>query len=564
MKSIILPFLFVVLSLKLTAQGVNVPTSKDYFHWIDRLEIKSGKAALGFQTGFKSYNGKNLAYWLDSLAHQSLSLSKVDQFNLNYLANDNWEWTKTDTKESSKALLKYFYRTKPDLYSVDEKDFILRANPVLYLSAGKADGDPENLYINTRGAEIRGTIDGKVSFYSFLSENQAYFPDYVRAFVTSKATVPNEGFWKDYKEGRAVDFFNARGYISFNPTKHINIQTGHDRFFIGNGYRSAILSDFAAPYSFLKLNTSIWRIEYTNLFARLTAEAYGTAGGSRSERNYPIKYMSLHRLGINITKNLNVGVYEAIMAGQPDSTGNAFEVSYLNPIIFYRALEQYTGSQHNAIIGADFKWNLFKRFSVYGQLVVDEFVMNEIRNQTGWWGNKYALQAGAKYIDVLGINQLDGQIEYNLARPFTYAHKTNYTSFSHYNQPLANPLGANYKEWIGILRYQPFKKWAFTGKLFLMEFGADTASANYGSDVTKSYINRFSRPGNLGHFVGQGVKNEVLMADITLSYQFRHNLFIELKQVYRDQKSPVAAFNRTSAFTSFSVRWNIPSRVHDF
>lgn len=560
MKSLILPFCLLILGSAVFAQGVNVPASKEYFHLIDRLEIKSGKFAEGFQSGFKSYNSKNLSLWLDSI--QSASLSRVDKFNHQYLLNDNWEWNQQNTKKTSRALLKYFYKTKPDFFSVDQKDFSLRVNPVLYLSAGKAEGDPENLYINTRGAEVRGTIDGKVSFYSFVSENQAYFPDYVRAFASSNRALPQEAFHKRYKNN-GYDFFSARGYISFNVSKHINVQAGHDRFFIGNGYRSVILSDFSSPYSFLKVSTNIWRLEYTNLFAKLVAERSKAFAGS-GDINYPSKYMSLHRLGINITKNFNFGVFEVIMAGQPDSLGGGFEIDYLNPIIFYRAIEHYMGSQHNAILGADFKWNLFKRFSVYGQLLIDEFLIDEIRNKTGWWGNKYAWQAGIKYVDVFGINQLDFQAEYNLARPYTYSHQTNYTSYSHYNQPLAHPLGANYKEWLGIVRYQPLKKWSFTGKLFLMEFGADTLNSNWGGNVLESYVTRVKRPDDRGHFVGQGVRNDVVMVDLTLSYQLKHNLFLELRQVYRDQKSPVETFNRTTTLSSFSLRWNIPSRFHDF
>ena len=49
------------------------------------------------------------------------------------------------------------------------------------------------------------------------------------------------------------------------------MQLGHDRNFIGNGYRSLILADYSTPYFFLKLNTRIWKFNYQNLFAELTA-----------------------------------------------------------------------------------------------------------------------------------------------------------------------------------------------------------------------------------------------------------------------------------------------------
>jgi hypothetical protein len=38
--------------------------------------------------------------------------------------------------------------------------------------------------------------------------------------------IPHEGFWKDFKDGKGVDFFHARGYFTFDATRHINLQFG--------------------------------------------------------------------------------------------------------------------------------------------------------------------------------------------------------------------------------------------------------------------------------------------------------------------------------------------------
>jgi hypothetical protein len=59
------------------------------------------------------------------------------------------------------------------------------------------------------------------------------------------------------------------------------------------------------------------------------------------------------------------------------------------------------------------------------------------------------LQLGAKYINALGIKNLDLQLEYNRVRPFTYSHRDSVANYTHYNQPMAHPLGANFSETIG-------------------------------------------------------------------------------------------------------------------
>ncbi len=178
----------------------------------------------------------------------------------------------------------------------------------------------------------------------------------------------------------------------------------------------------------------------------------------------------MHHLDINITKWLNIGLFEGVVFGRQ----NRFDFSYLNPIIFYRSIEQQNGSHDNAVAGLDLKANVAKRFQVYGQLMLDEFKLSEIKANRGWWANKFGLQIGAKYIDAFGIKNLDLQIEHNRVRPFTYSHRDSVANYTHYNQPLAHPLMANFREIIGIARYQPAPKWMVQAKAIFYQQGRDT------------------------------------------------------------------------------------------
>ena len=83
---------------------------------------------------------------------------------------------------------------------------------------------------------------------------------------------------------------------------------------------------------------------------------------------------------------------------------------YLNPLIFYRSIEQNLGSPDNALIGFDYKANVANTAQFYGQFVMDEFNFAQIKQFNGWWGNKYALQQGFKYINVGGVQNLDLQL----------------------------------------------------------------------------------------------------------------------------------------------------------
>lgn len=539
-------------------QSAHAPLDNDYYRLLQRYELKQGRFSGSFHAAVKPYQRQHIAAFIDSIKKDNLN--DRDHFNLFYLANDNWEYMDSVDNESRNPVFNRFYRVRSDLFHVRTNDFDLHLNPVLHLSTGRESGISDRLFQNTRGLEVRGMIGNKVGFYSFVGENQAAFPSFVRQWNRENKVIPGEGFWKRFKEN-GVDFFTARGYISFNIIKEINAQFGYDKMFIGDGYRSMILSDFPNSYLFLKLNTKVWRLNYTNLFTKLTAEALGSSTGSSGVHRYPSKYMNLHHLSLNITDHFNIGLFEAVVFGTPDSAGvQHYEVSYLNPIIFYRAMEHQSGSIDNAIVGADFRWIIARNYLLYGQLVLDEFLLKEVKEKTGWWANKYGLQLGFRNADFLGIPNLDLQLERNEARPYTYGHSDIYTNYAHYNQPLAHPLGANFREYVGLIRYQPLNRLWLEAKAIKMTYGADTAGSNWGKNIMLPYT---TREQDYGNELAQGVSTDVFSVGFRASFQVKHNLFIDLNQNIRDFKNAINIQDRTS-FTQIGLRWNSPGRAFDF
>ncbi|MCZ6692409.1 MAG: hypothetical protein O6939_00765 [Bacteroidetes bacterium] len=560
-KGILIGFI-IFLSNYLGAQGTYAPLNPDYYYLLDRFEIKQGKFGPDNFSTVKPYQRQTIVRKLDTLQSKGVPLSSRDRFNLNYLYQDSWEWAGEGEFYSQKPFLKHIYKSKSDFYHVKTKDFDLHLNPVLHLGVG-IDADAEGTpFINTRGVEFRGMIDEKVGFYSFLGENQAIFPGYVQRYIDSTSVIPHEGFWKTFKDN-GVDYFTPKGYITFNASRHIGFQFGYDKNFIGDGYRSLILSDFSSNYLFLKINTQVWRIQYTNLFTNKIADVIPVPGGGLSGGgDFPEKYMSLHRLGINVTDNIHIGLFEAIVFGRQDTLGNnPFKLVYLNPIIFYRAIEQQGGSPDNALLGLDFKWNFAHKFSVYGQFVVDEFLLENLREGNGWWGNKFGLQIGGKYIDVGGIENFDLQLEYNLVRPYAYSHLSNFTNYSNYQQPLAHPLGANFSEFLIVGRYQPLNRLQLTGKLIVSNKGEDDQGSNFGGNIL---LDNRTREQDFNNEIGQGISTDLTFFDFTTSYQLKHNLFLDVKFIYRDLNSEIDLRDLTSTYTAFAVRLNVPQRLHEF
>jgi hypothetical protein len=546
------------------AQTTYLPEGSKEYHFIDRMEIKQGKNTdINFST-LKPYSRRTIvqeAEYIDSInrGNDSLEastqgentgsyLSRVDEYNLHSLYMDNSEWYSgsKETFLSKNPILKTFYVTKPNLIEVNTKDFFLVVNPVINLQIGAESGNDQNLYYNKRGVTLRGRIANKIGFSTTITDNQERGPSFFQDRVTTLNAVPGVGFYKKFKKN-GYDYFDGRGYVTFNVTKYIDVQFGYDKNFIGNGYRSLFLDNNGDSYLFLKLNTKIWKFDYENLFMELMPQ-YSKTGANLLDR----KYAAMHHLSMNVTKWLNVGLFEGVIFGRK----NRFDFEYLNPVIFLRHIEGTVGSPDNAVAGIDFKANAVHHLQFYGQLLLDEFLVHEIVKGNGYWANKYGYQLGVKYIDAFKINNLDLQLESNRVRPFTYSHYDSVANYTHYNQPLAHPLGASFQEWIGVLKYQPAPKWYVDARMIYYYQGLDSAGINFGSDPFELYTSRTS---NFGYFVGSGRKVKCLNASLTLSYELSENLFIDGNLLYRKY----TGLNNSSVF-NIGIRWNAARRDYDY
>jgi hypothetical protein len=538
---------------------------------IERMEIKAQRdSALNFSMA-RPLSRKE---FIPALLRQDTSnMSRVDRYNL-YLAKiNNLEWVPEEwtNYSSRKPVLKNFFRTPATLFEVHDPNFFLAVNPVFQYSLSKEQNNDQRLFLNTRGASVRGRIADKIGFYAIVTDNQERDPLYVQNYITTRNAVPGAGYYKPFKAAGGVDYFDARGYITFNAAKFIDISFGYDRNFIGSGYRSLFLSDFSAPATFLRLNTRIWKFNYQNLFMELNS-----AQRLNGDQLLPKKYAAMHHLDLGVTKWLNVGLFEGIVFGRT----NHFEFGYLIPVIFYRSLEQQNGSFDNSVAGIDFKANVARRFQFYGQLLLDEFKLSEVKSNRGWWANKFGFQLGAKYIDAFNIRNLDLQVEVNRVRPFTYSHNDSVANYTHYNQPLAHPLGANFQEFIGTARYQPAPKWLLYGKAIYYFQGLDTALTSFGGNIflpnrpidplSATGMSIPTRKADYGFDVASGQRTDVALFSLLVSFQLRPNLFIEANGVHRLQTytKPLPGGRSIteygSTFASIGIRWNIQRRDFDF
>lgn len=546
-----------------TAQTTYLPMNTEAYPLMDKMETLSGELTNSFFTTVKPAPRSGVVQYFIEKREQArqLGLSKIDRFNLDHTISKSGEWAPdaNGAIDSKLPWFNTFYKKQPDFLHVNKDNFFLVANPVI---SGQVLGEKntlgsDNHFMSSRGVELRGWVTKRVGFYTYFTDNQEQPVSFVDNYINHRSGykgVPGADFYLMAKNN-TYDYLLAQGYIDFQAIKnHLNVTFGYGKNFYGDGMRSLFLSDFSANYPFLRLNTKIWKLNYQNLYVELTPQFV-----KGIDARLPRKYATIHSLSVNVTRWLNVGVFESVVFGRRDR----YEFGYLNPIILFRSVERAFGSPDNVNLGFNFKAIVAKRFQFYGQFMLDEFTSKQFFSRNGYWGNKWGLQLGGKYFNAFGLKNLDLQGEMNIVRPFTYAHYDSTANYTHYNQPLAHPLGAGFVELIGLIRYQPVEKLFVTVKGMYYKQGLDTGASNYGSNIFMDYN---SRTQSFGIGVINGIKTSCMLMNVNLSYELRDNLFFDLGFTHRRfvSEDVLAIPNISTTYGYGGVRLNIARRDYDF
>ncbi|MBN4073165.1 hypothetical protein JYT74_03880, partial [Crocinitomix catalasitica] len=221
----------------------------------------------------------------------------------------------------------------------------------------------------------------------------------------------------------------------YRPHRFFSFIGGYGKNFFGDGYRSLLLSDNASAYPYLKVETSFGTIKYVNLYNVWNDNSINPANRGLDK----MKFSAMHYLSWNVTKEFNISVFETVIWQYEDSLVNrGFDLNYLNPVVFYRPVEYGQGSADNVLLGLNTSVKLYGGHCIYGQMILDEFLLSELRARSRWWGNKFGFQLGYK-TNSLMKKQLYMQTEFNVVRPFTYAHGSSTLSYGHLNASVAHP-----------------------------------------------------------------------------------------------------------------------------
>lgn len=459
--------------------------------------------------------------------------------------------------QNSKILNLIFNR---HLIVLKKKDYGFTIDPQLDFEYGYDWKNKRSSWVNTRGFIAEGYIGKRFAFSTSFYENQSRPPLWINNYVERRKAMPGQGGVKSFGPG-AWDYASSAGYISWSPSNHFNFQLGHGRQFWGDGYRSLILSDFSLYHPYFMISTNFWKIKYVNLYSQFSHPDVTDYSNGNGSSVFAKKYSTMHYLSFVPWKRFEISLFEAIIWQVNDSSfRRGFELSYLNPVIFYRPLEFNLGSYDNDLMGINLRFNAFDGVILYGQFVIDDLRIGDFLAGNGEYRDKYGIQTGVRAYDLFSITNLFVQAEFNSIRPYMYSHRSTVQNYSNTREPLAHPAGANTREVIFTGSYQ-FKRLYLNLKYVWEGFGLDSGKYNYGKNIFLGYVNY---PHEYGNFTGQGLYTRMqqleLSANLLINPSYNLNLFAGV--ILRREVN--SEMNNRYAFFSFGLRTSLRNIYYDF
>lgn len=399
-------------------------------------------------------------------------------------------------------------------------------------------------YSAAGGCKLQSNKKKKWTFDASVYSVMTKLPAFLGEKFDSMSVLPgSETSFYNHNSKKAAVFFPCS--FSYQLNKTFAVQIGNGRTFLGNGYRSVLLSDQSAEYPYIRISADINKIKYLHQIARWRQQT--------PFNTHETKYAATHYLSWMISPKLNLSLFESVIWKANDSVRTrGFEWLYLNPVLFFRPAEFSIGSPDNMLIGGNVSWTFHAKSMVYAQVLLDEFFIAEIKNGIrhllhpndasipfGAWVNKHAFQLGIKTNNILGLQHLSLLAETNIARPYVWSHRDPMLSNAHQNQPLTHPLGANFIEFLFRAQYS-MNKWMALFQSQFYSTGLDSTGTHFGQNILQSTFDG-DIGGNIpvqyyGNTVAQGVSKKVFQWSLEIKHMLiskENKIMLRFGALYR-------------------------------
>lgn len=429
-------------------------------------------------------------------------------------------------------------------------NYFLTISPVFDFALGKDISDTTNrrLFQNTRGFTIEGDLFKNFSFATTFYENQSrnvtyqsnYYANLGERYVNhgdstyyaANAVIPGSGRTKPFKND-GFDYAFAHGNIQYKVLKQLTLSAGNSPHFVGNGYRSLLLSDNSFLMPYYQINYRFlpkWEFVYmrSKLLNLNRRPANSTPEAYYEPKGYAVNYLSYQ-----VTKNLSLAFFEGIIYSRGDSvTSRSSNPLYYNPIPVLSSLATKS-METNSIFGLNIGYTILEKNRLYSQIA---------------WNpksNGYGAQLGVRFSELFKVPNFFVQLEGNFVSNDLYRSVNPRLNYSHYNLPLAHSKGENFTEFLLRVSYE------------VKRFYIDNKSVSF-------LLNNFSQTALLPIYQTETYESGIIFNnELELGYRFNRklNFVVFVNHLLRTES------NNTNSLTnalSVGIRTGLHTRYTDF
>lgn len=341
------------------------------------------------------------------------------------------------------------------LFILDTQEVQLTLDPIYYFEyTHQLDEEDNPFFKNGRGFLLQLQVSDYLAVGSSFLENQAKLPDYISNRIEATDAAYGQGRVKRI-DTSFYDFAMSSAYLTYRPWDFMDLTIGHGKHFIGNGYRSHLLSDLAFNYPYLKLRTNWWdgRIQYQNIYG-LYQDLVRVNTQTLTEDLFERKFAATHYLSIMPHPKLEIGFFESNLWASIDSSGRQEPpLSAYAPVIFLNSLVADKKDVLAANLGLNIAYSPFEKLQLYTQL-------SSLDTDEGL----SSYQLGFTYFL---IENLRVGVEFNAIEDssFTYAH---------YNESLSLPYAGKQEEIVLSAQYM-YQRWNILARANLFSGDVDQA-----------------------------------------------------------------------------------------
>ena len=523
MKKLIFVFsLLSIFTIKIFAQMEYVNYNNSVYNFLDRMEtLHIIKNYNSFQIPKTRHE---IASYLKVIMNHKSELDDVDKNILKDLEIE-FEYDLYGSLNNSQSLLG---KGNYNLFSQKQKYLFFYNKPKKFNLFINLVGEGEEIFNNSSsqnynissglgviGGEVRGTILNKFGFYLRGTNGVA--------FGNKQAAVLRRDISYNYKfkENPSESFFDeTQGYLTADLNL-VNFKIGRDRMELGYGPIKSVLGDQAPLFDYLAFNIKYSFFTFSYFHGQLL--------GVHNYQNDPVtggievvepKYFGYHRIGFNISRDLNFGAGEIIIYGN-----RPIDLSYLNPFSFYKSVEHANRDRDNSMLFFDYKNNSIRGLKLYGTMLIDDITFGKLG--TGWWANLFMYNAGLYSTNLYKILPLGIRFEYMRISPYVFTHRILNNNFTNFGYPLASSLQPNSELFFTQINYRFNNRISLTASYSYALHGANPKNAN--GIVTRNVGGDI----NLGHRVTDSETTSFLDGDREILRKFNASLIYEpINQIF--------------------------------